>query len=110
MTLNLSRLACALGFLTYSSLSFAAPLDNWLQQAKEQHLSNHPYWQILLRYEKKQGDKLVSLVEQPSFFVSPEGKTNAEAELTATLQSLAAASPTKADDAVACRFPARVAD
>jgi hypothetical protein len=39
MTLNLSRLVCAIGFLTYSSLSFAAPLDNWLQQAKEQHLS-----------------------------------------------------------------------
>ncbi len=109
MTLTLSRLVCAIGLLTYSSLSLAIPLDNWRQQAKAQHLASHPYWQILLRYEKKQGDTLVSSVEQPSFFVSSDGRTNAEAELTATLENLVATPPAKADDAVACRFPARVA-
>jgi len=109
MTFNLSRLVCAIGFLAYSSLSLASPIDNWLIKAKEQHLASHPYWRILLRYEKTQGDKLISSVEQPSFFVSPNGKTNAEAELKATLESLVAAAPTKADDAIACRFPARAA-
>ena len=109
MTLYLSRLACAIGVLSYSSFSIAAPLDNWLKQAKAQQLERHPYWQILLRYEKKQGHTLVSSVEQPSFFVSHDGKINAEAELAATLESLVDTPPAKADDAVACRFPARAA-
>ena len=60
-------------------------------------------------YEKPQGDKLISSVEQQSFFVSPDGKTNAKAELSATLESLFTAAPAKADDAIACRFPARTA-
>ncbi len=110
MTFPLSRLACLLGLTVYSSFSSAAAIDNWLAQAKQQQLSQQPYWHILLRYEDQQGDQLSSLIHnQPSFFVSPEGRTNPEEELNATLKALVAPSTAKADDAVACKFPARVA-
>jgi hypothetical protein len=40
--------------LTYSSFSIAAPLDNWLQASQSATVKQrHPYWQILLRYEKE---------------------------------------------------------
>ena len=97
----LSHISCAVS---------ASSLTQWQNLAQQQQLSQQPYWHILLRYENKQGQALHSSIKQADFFVSSEGANNPQAELQATLNALVNPDPTlKADDTVACKFPARVA-
>ncbi|MDF1879948.1 DUF4105 domain-containing protein [Sulfurimonas sp. MAG313] len=48
----------------------------------------------------------ISEIDDPSFFISPEGKTNAKAELEATIYALEHENVFD-DNATACKFPAR---
>ncbi len=68
-----------------------------------------PEWRALLHLPPSLlGSRETSLVDEPRFFLSPEGKTSAQAELEATLAQFF----TVVEDnnaAVACRFPARLA-
>jgi len=85
-----------------------------LKAVSEKKLSQSIGWRKLLHFEPD-GGKLKSQVDSSNFFLSPEGKTNAEAELIATIQSFFAITPTSIDrdtrvderDLSQCRFPAR---
>ncbi len=67
--------------------------------------AHDPYWLKLLHYKQNplifRGDSYRSLVDDPAFFISPEGRSNPEAELAATFDALAK------DSQTACRFPDR---
>ncbi len=76
-----------------------------IELACERKLHQHAYWNILLHYE----DALIgvkSQVDDPNFFLAPDGKTNPKAELKATIRALF-----QQDDQAAkpyiCRFYAR---
>lgn len=68
-------------------------------------LSKERPWQVLLHY-RQQGDRFTSLVDDPKFFLAPQGKTDPQAELNASLQALLAPVATD-DEHFRCRFPAR---
>lgn len=81
--------------------------DGYLAELKEtaarRFLQNDRYWDILLFYKPAAGGRK-SLVDDPNFFLSPGGKRDPGAELSATLDAMF-------DDSLSpparCRFPAR---
>jgi len=81
--------------------------DGYLAELKEtaarRRLQDDRYWDILLFYKPAAGGRK-SLVDDPKFFLAPDGKRDPGAELSATLDALF-------DDSlsppVRCRFPAR---
>lgn len=73
--------------------------------ARDQHLHADSYWHILLHYQKGLGG-YESLIDDPAFFLAPDGKTNPEAELQATLRAFFDTSTDEKQSAV-CRFTAR---
>ncbi|MBI9075282.1 MAG: DUF4105 domain-containing protein [Desulfatibacillum sp.] len=78
-----------------------------LSKAQAMELQDDPYWHVLLHYQKA-GKGFTSRVDDPNFFLAPDGKTNPKAELqtaiTAFFQPLE-------QDVIhpVCRFPARFA-
>ncbi len=86
-------------------------LRQFVLKARAQQLWLRPEWQALLHVPLSlYGSAGVSLVDAPEFFLSPRGKTSAQAELESTLEKLF--DPTvdlsvEHNQAVACRFPAR---
>ncbi|MGP9544264.1 Lnb N-terminal periplasmic domain-containing protein [Psychrobacter sp. AOP7-B1-25] len=108
-----------------SSVATNQLLSTWRQQVKTDNLAQHTTWRRLLYfYDDKNSvfgkKKTVSLVDDPSFFLSKNGQQDSDAELDAMLvalaQELASSSETennqvKTDNnnSVLCRFPARVA-
>lgn len=72
-------------------------------------LSTSREWLALLHYSKSTMGTLASEVDEPVFFIAPNGKQNPEAEFRATLRALfMVASPKQNDNLHAlCRFPAR---
>jgi len=83
----------------------SAYLDELQGRAHEQRLHEDPYWQILMHY-KKCFHGYTSLIDDPAFFLAPDGKTNPEAELKATLKAFFEEPPEGKQTAV-CRFAAR---
>jgi len=85
-----------------------AYLQRMLGQADTQKLAQQREWHILLHYQPSQ-DGYVSEVDDPRFFHAPDGKTNPQAELEATLKAFFA--PSLEADATAqhpqCAFVAR---
>ncbi len=84
-------LLCLLGVLsapTAQPLS-PPPVAELQQQARELGLAEHPYWRKLLHFytpgESVGQWSAESDVITPHFFMSPEGRTNLQAELEATL-------------------------
>ncbi len=90
-------------FLIVSLLFTALYAEDYLQKSRQMHLSDARYWHLLLHMR---GGK--SEIDDPKFFLSKEGKHNAQAELEATLQALLHEQRYD-DNATACRFPARKA-
>jgi hypothetical protein len=81
----------------------AEPHDS--ETEKTRSLSKERTWQVLMHY-RQQGDRFTSLIDDPKFFLAPQGKTNPQAELHASLHALL--SPvTNDDEHFRCRFPAR---
>jgi hypothetical protein len=82
-----------------------AYLRELLGKAAEMKLHEDPYWKTLLHYKwTLTGRK--SLVDDPNFFLSPEGKRDPGKELEATVTSLF--SPVEeGTKSVPCRFAAR---
>ena len=83
-------------------------LDELLTRVRSENLHRDRYWQILLHYKPTAAKNPTSLVDDPKFFLAPDGKTNPSGELEATLRGLFQ-DDLQGDDAVACRFPARTA-
>jgi hypothetical protein len=75
-------------------------------RAKAMDLAHSQYWQRLMVY-RPDGQGVKSDVTQMSFFLAPEGRTNPEAELDATLTGIFSTNLIKPDDSVACLFPVR---
>jgi hypothetical protein len=68
-------------------------------------LHEDPYWHILLHY-KSGVFGYESLVDDPKFFLAPDGKTNPDAELDATIRAFFEP-PWDEDKSAVCRFVAR---
>lgn len=85
-----------------------AYLDDLVRRAIEKDLSAQRYWHLLLHYRKNLLGGFTSEADGPGFFLSPEGRTNPQAELAATLtkffsDELVGTSQQQAQ----CAFPAR---
>ncbi len=76
-----------------------------IQQAEQLQLANNATWHRLLLYPK---GKLTSTAKDKNFFLSKQGKSNPQKELTATLLALLTEkNQQKANQSVQCQFPAR---
>ncbi|MFP4446793.1 MAG: hypothetical protein ACLFPD_11175, partial [Desulfosudaceae bacterium] len=76
-----------------------------IERAAAQNLHQHNYWRILLHYEPALWG-VKSQVDDPDFFLAPEGKTDPEAELKATIAELFQPDQQAAQKSI-CRFYAR---
>lgn len=65
-------------------------------------------WKNLLFYSERVLRSDSGLVDDPAFYLSPEGKTNPRAEMEAFLSALKTVDPTLPEnEQIPCRFPAR---
>ncbi|MGQ0547736.1 MAG: Lnb N-terminal periplasmic domain-containing protein [Betaproteobacteria bacterium] len=99
-----------------ASLAAAAPLDDaylaeLTARARALGLAQRPEWQKLLHYVPNIGAPGVhGLVDSPGFFNAPQGKTDPQAELEATLASFyVEMEETPQRQSPQCAFPARYA-
>lgn len=92
------------GVLVFLLLSFPA----WSAESPSTFaLSRSPKWLRLLHYARS-GSGFKSDAISPSFYVSPEGRTNPEAELVAEVQEIRKSPEmVHTDESPVCKFPAR---
>ena len=69
---------------------------DFVSKAKNLDLANKPYWSKLLHYENNR-----SIINEDEFFLSPNGETDLEEELTYTIKYFLN------DNNSTCRYPAR---
>lgn len=80
-------------------------LEVLLKASEERHLDKERYWEVLLHY-KKTVTGYESLIDDPKFFLSPDGKIDPRKELEATLKAFF--QDENLDDShPRCRFVAR---
>lgn len=92
-------------FFLLSSVATAGELH---EKADSLRLGEDGYWRLLLRYERAGSPSgWRSEARSRHFFLSPEGRESPGAELHALVGHLV--DDAGGDEAVACRFPARVA-
>lgn len=79
------------------------------QRAGKQKLAHERVWHLLLKYDKRPLAGVISEADGMEFFSSPQGKTDPEAELAATLASffVPLASIPEGKEHPQCNFPAR---
>ena len=65
-------------------------LSHLLQRAHDAHLADEREWHLLLHYRADLFGGYTSEQDDPGFFLSPEGKTDPQAELDATLATAVA--------------------
>ncbi|MCD2449413.1 DUF4105 domain-containing protein [Methylicorpusculum oleiharenae] len=71
-------------------------------------LAESPEWLALIHYQRKPlSGQWQSYVDDPGFFLAPDGKHNPAAELSATLSALTGPAQ-QGDQHASCRFPARM--
>jgi len=63
----------------------ASYLNELIDRAAETHLADAREWQVLLHYRRTLTGGISSMQDDPGFFLAPEGKTDSQAELAATL-------------------------
>lgn len=96
------RVFCLFFSLLLTLSAEAAPTS----RAEALKLADTDYWRLLLRYEPaRTASGWRSEAENDVFFLSPDGRDNPVAELSALLDAL---TQPASDDAPACRFPARL--
>ena len=61
-------------------------INGLIQKAADMELHNDPYWRLLLHYKKSFGG-YKSLIDDKDFFISPDGKTEPQKELEATIRA-----------------------
>ncbi|MFA6009349.1 MAG: DUF4105 domain-containing protein [Desulfobacteraceae bacterium] len=80
-------------------------LSGLIESSRQKKLGDDPYWWILLHY-KKTVFGVASVVDDPSFFLAPDGKNNPQAELEALIRTYF--DPEKKDQAPSvCKYIAR---
>ena len=82
----------------------ASPLTKALDGAASLNLARHPTWLKLLHFERRLPE---SVVLTDDFFLSPNGKSNPQDELRATLEAYFLPWKKDIDEHPRCRFPAR---
>lgn len=82
--------------------------DDLIQQAHRLNLHDERAWKALLHYGRTLTGTYKSKIDDPKFFISPEGRRDPEAELDATLQSFFVNGAPDGQSSI-CRFPARYA-
>lgn len=93
-------------FLTSPVCSQDEPyLSELLEAARRQRLSEDPYWHVLVHYKRKLLG-VESVIDDPRFFLAPDGRTNPQAELEATIRSFFDPAD-DGNDPTVCRFAAR---
>lgn len=101
-----SRFALVLA-VCFVPVQAQASLADWLDQARAQALHEHQRWLQLGHYETSGWRSPTSDISSDDFFLHPQGRTDPEAELLATIEALFA--PAAMDEQHAqCRFPARL--
>lgn len=109
-----AQTALYVGALLFSVLMAAGTADagtdgdyasELVERARAARLSEEPQWRTLLHY-KRAVFGIESLVDDPAFFASPEGKRDPDAELEATIRSFFDPIPEEGKHPV-CRFAAR---
>lgn len=73
--------------VSQAELTSAQYLDQLLSRSRELHLSEDPYWRILLHYRHHWYTSSKSEIKAKDFFNSKEGPSDPEAELVATLHA-----------------------
>ena len=96
--------ASALPIVVCIGLFSADPVDGWIAEAERAGLAQDPEWLVLLHAVPAAGG-FRSRVDDPSFFLAPDGARNPSEELVATLRGLAL--PTPGTSAAMARFPGR---
>ena len=103
LLISLAVFLCAVpGELTGEEPSYP---DQLILLAHQKRLHEDPYWLILLHYQKTLFG-VHSLIDDPQFFLSNEGKENPKAELDATLRAFFQDENISAGSSI-CRFIAR---
>ena len=90
--------------LLFAFPAHASPLKEALLAAASLDLAHHPSWLKLLHHE---GRLPQSVVLTDDFFLSPDGRSNPQAELRATLEAYFLPWQQDTDEHPRCRFPAR---
>src|SRR5258705_358464 len=62
-------------------------------RARKKQLAAHPYWLRLLHYRGNLIGRYQSEIDDPAFFLSPKGRQDPQAELTATIKAFAEPDP-----------------
>jgi hypothetical protein len=88
--------------------SFQNYLQELRQRAHAASLHEDRYWRLLLHYRSNWISGYESEIDEPGFFLSPDGKTDAQAELDATLGGFFSAAPVgRSRQPARCAFIAR---
>lgn len=79
-----------------------------IHQASEAHLAHSRAWHLLLPYHPRLLGGYKSQIDEPAFFLTPDGKTNPQAELAATLHAFFSPEPVgRSEQPAQCAFVAR---
>jgi len=81
-------------------------IESLVKKAGEKKLYTHPFWHTILHYKKTFSGNYKSLVDDPAFFLAPDGKVNPSAEMEGTIRAFFKEKVDDADHATA-KFSAR---
>lgn len=112
--------------LLTSVLQAATPYtDELIAQAKKEQIAANPYWHRLLHFRRNIFGLYRSDVDDPKFFLSPQGRKDPQAELEATIKAFFVPAPvpapgsvddragtnvsTEPEESAQCKLPARYA-
>lgn len=90
--------------LLFGAQAQASSLAESLDTAERLNIASHPTWLKLLHYERNGKH---SEVLSDNFFLSPNGRNDPNAELTATIKAYFDSWGENTDEHTQCRFPAR---
>ena len=103
--LGLAFLNASVGNAQDSSQSY---LQDLLRRAHAAALHERRYWRLLLHYRRNWISGYESEIDEPGFFLAPNGKTDAKAELDATLTGFFSPQPVgRSRQPARCAFRAR---
>ena len=103
----LVQIICLSAFVPHVEASGNAYLNELLKKAGQKQLYLERYWDVLVHY-KETFSGMKSLIDDPRFFLSPDGKKNPKAELDATISGFFE-EETPGVEHPQCRFIARYA-
>lgn len=106
-----ARLICialSLAILTPAAASTTSYAEQLIRQARHDGLAHSARWFALLHYRSNLIEPgVTSEVDAPDFFLAPNGKTDPDAELEATIKAFFAAPAAPGKQHAQCKFIAR---